>query len=65
MLSFSCAVMLIQKGANVNTSVITIPPVSKSDDEMNEETTAKWRLKSSIPPPAKPTSASVFKVKSS
>ena len=56
--------MLIQKGANVNTNVITIPgPASASGTEEGEENSAqKWRLRSSITPPAKPTCEPVFKV---
>uniref|UniRef100_A0A6F9DBH5 Poly [ADP-ribose] polymerase n=1 Tax=Phallusia mammillata TaxID=59560 RepID=A0A6F9DBH5_9ASCI len=57
----SCAVMLIQKGANVNTNVITIP--QKSSTEASSEVSApKWRLKSAIIPPRKPTCEPVFKV---
>ena len=56
---FSCAVMLIQKGANVNTNVITIP--SQGFDEAPKDS-ARWKLRSSIVPPPKPTCEPVFKV---
>ena len=52
--------MLIQKGANVNTNVITIPQNEGGSDEASDE--SKWRLRSTITPPPKATCEPVFKV---
>ncbi|XP_076799406.1 uncharacterized protein LOC143444161 [Clavelina lepadiformis] len=51
----SCVMMLIRKGANVNTNVITIPRPLNGADTQEETSHRKWRLKSAIAPPPKPT----------
>lgn len=57
----SCAVMLIQKGANVNKNVIEIP--KKPEASAGEESNAKkWQLKSANTLPMKSTCEPVFKV---
>lgn len=54
--------MLIQKGANVNTNVITIVRPPNSDNEEAEEVKSKWKLLSTKIPPPKSTCEPVFKV---
>ncbi|XP_076822632.1 uncharacterized protein LOC143470895 [Clavelina lepadiformis] len=58
----SCVMMLIRKGANVNTNVITIPRPLSGADTQEETSHRKWRLKSAIAPPPKPTCEPAFKV---